>query len=100
MVVTAEQLLSALDSNALKASDTYLNKVVTVEGKLSNIDSSGKYFSIQGKEFRLQSVSIDIKPEHRAAVAEFKDGQTVKATGKVTSVGEIVGYRIKLDTIG
>lgn len=100
--VTADQLLDALESNALKASETYLNKRVRIEGKLSNIDASGKYFSLtrSDKSFTLTSIRLDIKPEHRATVMEFKQDQTVVATGTITGVGEILGFSIKVESIG
>lgn len=99
--VTAAKLLADLDANSLAAAETYNGKMVKVTGTLSVIDSSGKYFSLKGdKEFSLQSIRVDIKPEHQAAVKAFKKEQKVTVTGKVKDVGEIIGYAIQADTIG
>ena len=94
-------LLDALDANALAASSMYKGKRVTVTGVLSNIDSSGKYFSLKGDNgFSLQSVRADIDQSHLAAVQAFTKEQQVTFTGEVTDVGEIIGYAIDVETIG
>lgn len=102
MVVTAEQMLSDLESNALAAANTYEGKRVTVTGTLSNIDASGSYFSLKGSadDFAFTPVTIDIDESHRDTVAAFTSDQEITVTGKVTSVGEVLGYSIDAETIG
>lgn len=102
MEVTAQQMIDDLEGNALKAKTTYQGKTVRVTGYVDNIDASGKYFSVVGSpgDFVLTGVRASIKPEHTAQVAEFGTDEKVTFTGKVSGVGEIMGYSIEVDTIG
>lgn len=92
--VTASQLLDALEANALSASTTYKDKLVTVTGKLGTIDASGDYFSIEGSEFSFINIRIDIDDSFLETVSGFSKGQTVTVTGMITGIGEIMGYSI------
>lgn len=94
LVVTAEELVTALDENALAAKTTYEDKLVTITGKLSNIDASGDYFSLEGAEYSFTNIQIFINDSFIDTVSKFKIGQTVTVTGKITSVGEILGYSV------
>lgn len=100
-VVTAKKMISDLEANALKAQTTYDNKRVQVTGYVDNIDAQGKYFSIVGSpgDFVLTGVTIDITPDQKATVANFDKDQKVVVTGTVTSIGEVLGYRVKAETI-
>lgn len=99
--VTAETMLADLEANALKAETTYKDKTVRVTGEISNIDAQGRYFSVKGDSgtFRMISVMANITPEQKAEVAEFSMGEDVDFTGKVTGVGEVMGYSIKVSEI-
>lgn len=99
LVVTAKQLIDELEANALNAKTTYDDKRVTVTGKLSNIDASGDYFSLKGGDFSFTSVQIYIDDSLISTVSGFKTGQSVTVTGKVTGVGEILGYSIRAESI-
>lgn len=99
MEVTAQQMISDLEGNALAASNTYKGKRVTVTGNVSNIDASGDYFSITGDELSFTNIMINIEEEHLDTVSSFSEGQSVTVTGEVTDVGEILGYSIKAETI-
>lgn len=102
LTVTADQLLDALDENALKASHDYLDKRIRIEGRLSNIDASGEYFTLDRKKgrFSFADIHMSIEPEHRDAVMKFTADQIVVATGTITDVGEVLGYRVRVETIG
>lgn len=97
--VTAKQLVEELESNALAAKTKYDGKRVVVTGKLSNIDASGDYFSLEGKDFSFINVQIFIDDEFVDTVSTFKKGQSVTVTGEVTGVGELLGYSIKAISI-
>lgn len=101
IVLTSDDLIKALDDNALKASQTYKGQYVEVTGKLSNIDSSGDYFSIGSltDEFSLTSIMCYISKEHLDAVSNFKDEQEVIVIGTITDVGEVLGYSIEVESI-
>ncbi|TRW45603.1 OB-fold protein [Georgenia yuyongxinii] len=102
LAVSAQQLIDDLDANALAAANKYEGQWVTVTGTLSNIDASGDYFSLTGSQddFSFTNVQIFIDESHLDTVAAFTSGQEVTVTGKVTGVGEILGYSIDADTIG
>lgn len=102
MVVTAQQMLDDLEANPLAASTKYKDKLVTVTGKLDNIDASGNYFSLTGTdEFAfVTNVTVDIEEEQKATVGGFTMGQDVTVTGTVKDVGEIMGFRMDAETIG
>lgn len=101
MVVTADKLVEDLKSNALNASETYKSKYVEVTGQLSNIDSGGKYFSIEPMDgsFNLTNVMCNITQEQKATVAKFTSKQKVTVIGTITDVGEVMGYTIKVESI-
>nr|DAL98402.1 MAG TPA: hypothetical protein [Caudoviricetes sp.] len=101
IVVTADQMIAALKENALNASNTYKGAYVEVTGRLSNIDSSGDYFSISelNNEYSFDSIMCYIKEEHFETVSKFTIGQEVTVLGTVKSVGEVMGYSINVEQI-
>lgn len=99
--ITVDELHDALDANALKAAKTYKGKYVKLTGKLSNIDSSGDYFSLTDmyNQFSFNSVSCYIDEKHIDRVMEFTEDETITVIGKITSVGEFLGYSLKVESI-
>lgn len=100
-VITTDDLIDALDENALKASKTYKDQYVEVKGKLSNIDSSGDYFTIDSlsDEFSMDTIMCYISEEHLDAVMNFEKEQEVTVIGNITDVGEVMGYSIDVESI-
>jgi hypothetical protein len=93
--VTADQLLTELEDNALAAKNTWENKLVTITGTLDNIDASGDYFSLRGNdEYSFINVQIFIDESFIEAVSAFAKGQKVTVTGEISGVGEILGYSV------
>lgn len=100
IAVTAEQLLSELEANALSAKNTWKDKRVTITGTLNNIDASGDYFTLRGNnEFSFINVQVYIDDSFVDEVSAFNKGQTVKVTGVISDVGEILGYSVKAQSI-
>ena len=100
IIVSVDELMDALDSNALKASKTYDGQYVKLTGKLSVIDSSGSYFSLtRSDEFAIIGVLCKIKDEHLDTVMEFVEDQDVTVYGTITDVGEVMGYTLKVESI-
>jgi len=99
--VNIGELYDELEDNALKASNTYKGKYIQTTGKLSSIDSSGGYFTLEplGGDYMFQSLHCHIKEKHLEQVMEFNSGQEVTIKGKVTMVGEFLGYSVDVEVI-
>lgn len=96
---TVKQLVEDLKSNALKAEQTYDGQYVELTGELQVIDSDGKYISlIPNGEFTIDGVQCYIKGDvQKAAVLGMTVGDTVVVRGKITDIGEILGYTLAVD---
>lgn len=99
---TVNKLISDLEKNAAKAQDKYEGKYVELTGELSVIDSDGKYIALHSDDiiFTLADVQCYIKSDEQLdKVKEMEIGDTVTVKGKITDVGEIMGYELKVDSI-
>lgn len=95
-------LLTDLDENALKAAETYEGQYVSLTGEIGTIDSSGKYIDLfpTDDEWAIIGVQCYItNEEQKAAIMKLSTGDTVTVEGKITSVGEVLGYSLDIDTI-
>lgn len=92
---TVTELSEDLDSNALKAADKYKGQYVELTGRLSVIDSNGKYISIVDStdEWAITGVQCYIKnDEQKQVVMDMSIGDEIVVKGKITDVGEVFGY--------
>ena len=92
---TVTELSEDLDSNALKAADKYKGQYVELTGRLSVIDSNGKYISIVDStdEWAITGVQRYIKnDEQKQVVMDMSIGDEIVVKGKITDVGEVLGY--------
>lgn len=92
---TVTELSEDLDSNALKAADKYKGQYVELTGRLSVIDSNGKYISIVDStdEWAITGVQCYIKnDEQKQVVMDMSIGDEIVVKGKITDVGEVLGY--------
>lgn len=99
---TVSQLVKDLEANALKAENTYNNKYVKISGKLSTIDSDGSYISLSSTDnpFSFTTVQCYIQNDEQLnKVMELNIDDNVVLSGKITSVGEILGYSLDIDSI-
>lgn len=96
-------MLDELEENALKAETKYQNKYIEVTGKIASFDSDGSYISIEpvnADAWNFDRVTCDIKNEsQRNFLLEKSKGDIVTIKGKVTSIGEILGYDIDIKEI-
>lgn len=99
--VSVNDMVTELNDNALSASDKYKGQYLEVTGKLSNIDSSGKYINLTpDDQFAIIGVQCYIKnDEQKSKVASMKTGDTVTLKGKCKDVGEVLGYSLDIDEI-
>ena len=101
-VCTVDEMVDLLSENALSASDTYEGQYVEVTGRLDVIDSDGSYISIypMNDEFAFTGVQCKIKNDEQLyTVKSLTKGQTVTIQGKVTNVGEVMGYTLDIEAI-
>ena len=92
---TVTELSEDLDSNALKAADKYKGQYVELTGRLSVIDSNGKYISIVDStdEWAITGVQCYIKnDEQKQVVMHIAIGDEIFVKGKITDVVEVWGY--------
>lgn len=100
--VTTDELSDALEANAVNASDTYKGNYYAVTGRLSNIDASGKYISLVdiNDEWSINVIQCYIKnDEQLEKVKSMTTEDTVTVRGKITDVGELMGYSMDIDSI-
>lgn len=98
---TVDDLMAQLEGNALKASNDHRGENVRITGKLGVIDSSGKYITLYpDTDFAIIGVQCYIKnDETKTKVAELSKDSLVTLTGKITDVGEVLGYSLNIDNI-
>ena len=101
--VTIEDLLSDLKNNAYNAKQTWKGKYVTITGgKVSTIDASGAYFTIESDldEYWLESIHISIPSSIRDAVMSgIASDANVTVKGKVSDVGEVLGFSVDAEEV-
>lgn len=99
---SADTLITDLDENALSAEKKYNDQYIEVTGIISNIDSSGDYIDIEGTKDNYSLVSIQgyVQDDSQLdMIQSFKKGDKIIVKGKVTDVGEVLGYSIDIDEI-
>lgn len=101
-VVSVSEMVDTLESNAMKAEATYQDAYVEITGRLGNIDSDGKYFTLEPSddEWAFYGVQCYMQnEEQKAQVIEMSVGDTVTLRGQITEIGEIMGYSLDIDSI-
>lgn len=100
--VTAKQLVSDLEGNAMKAANTYKGKDYEITGVLGNIDAQGDYVTIEpsSDSVTITGVQAFIKnDDQKKVVAELSKGDKITVKGKIKDVGEVLGYSVDIDEI-
>ena len=100
--VSVDELDDALEKNAAAAKDTYNNQYVEITGRLGVIDSDLKYISLYSisNEFDLVGMNCYIKNnEQKEIVKTLSKDDTIIVKGKITSVGEVLGYSLDITEI-
>ena len=98
------ELFDDLSKNALKAQKKYEEQYVELVGYLGTIDSSGDYICLGAAEddydYLFQSVNCYIKSEDQQdTVMDLESGDKIVVKGRITSVGEVLGYSLDIDSI-
>ena len=100
--VDLQTMLDDLRVNALRAEETYQDMYVEITGEIRNFDSDGKYISIIPCDAPLLGESTMCyltDPMHKSFLLEKNKGDVVTIRGKVTSIGEVIGYHIDIAEI-
>ena len=97
------EMLDALENNAAAAHDQYIDQYVSVTGRLSNIDAQGSYINIDDPDatFSFMSCQCYIKGKQEISdiVKTLSKGDIITVKGKITDVGEVLGYSMNIDSI-
>lgn len=100
--VSISSMYNELDANALRAEQTYQNAMIKITGYIRVIDSDGAYISVTQTNGSLdfQSVHCSLRTdEQRKTIISKNIGDEVTVWGKISSVGEILGYSLRVDFI-
>lgn len=99
--VDLQVMLDELNTNALRAEETYQDKYIEITGEIISFDSDGKYISIVpcGGSVLSEWVHCSVDKTHKAFLLEKNEGDVVTIRGKVVSIGEIQGYSVKIAEI-
>ena len=94
-------LFSDLKSNALAAKEKYKDMYVSVRGRLSNVDASGKYIGISADknnyDYLFDTVQCYIKSDDvKNAIMALQSDDWITVKGKITSIGEVLGYSMNI----
>lgn len=95
-------LMDDLDKNALKAADKYKDQYVELTGVLGTIDSSGSYVCIDSAEENFYIINVQCyiqDDEQLEAIKKLESGEAIVVKGKITDVGEALGYSLDLESI-
>ena len=93
-------MLQELENNAAAAQKKYKGQYLKVSGKLGIIDSDGDSISIVADNFFFADIHCTIDKHDKAQesyVLNLSKGQWVTAYGKITDVGETLGYWMDVD---
>lgn len=100
--VDVDTLDAALESNAAAAKDTYNGQYLEITGRLGTIDSDLQYISLLSTtdEWDLNGIHCTIQnDEQREIIKTLTVGDTIKVKGKITDVGEVLGYYLDITEI-
>ena len=101
--VSINTLLDALEKNPAKAKAKYADKNLAVVGIVTNIDSDASYIDIGGTgkhEYSMYSLQAYTQNDkQKKAILNFDNGTKVVIKGKITDVGEVMGYSMDMASI-
>lgn len=101
-VYTVDEMMKLLSENALLAEKTYQDQYVEITGRLNVIDSDGHYISLVPvhDEWAILGVQCYIENDEQLdQVLEMKTGDTITLRGQITTIGEVMGYALDIDSI-
>ena len=100
--VDLQAMLDELDANALRAEEKYQDKYIEIAGEIVSFDSDGKHISIvpYGAPLVTDWTTCYLTdPAHKTFLLEKNVGDVVIIRGKIVSIGEVLGYSVKIAEI-
>lgn len=100
--VDIDTLEDELNNNAASAQEKYKGQYLEITGRLGTIDSDLKYISLLSPTDDWDLVGVHCKLRNQASkdiVKTLSKGQTIIVKGKITDVGEVLGYYLNVDEI-
>lgn len=97
--VDVDELDEALKNNAAAAKDKYNGKYLAIEGRIGTIDSDLKYIDLLSttNEWDFSGIHCSIKnKETKNVVKSLNRDQIITVKGKITDVGEVLGYYLDI----
>lgn len=92
--ISPKELERNLKENAARAQQQYQGAYVEFQGRLDIIDANGEYFTINSGGF-ISNFHCSITNEQQKNILISKNtGNIVHIKGKITRVGEIMGYYV------
>jgi len=96
-------MFDELESNAMKAENSYKDKYVEFECKIKSFDSDGAYVSVEPKnasEWNFSSAICYIKSDTQKEFLLQKNvGDAISIKGRINSIGEIIGYSLDIKEV-
>lgn len=100
--VDIDTLEDELNNNAASAQEKYKGQYLEITGRLGTIDSDLKYISLLSPTNDWDLVGVHCTLKNKATkdiVKTLSKGQTIVVKGKITDVGEVLGYYLNVDEI-
>ena len=102
-IVDLQKMIDDLNQNAMKAESTYQNKYVQITAKIYSFDSDGAYITVEpvgADEWNFDTVMCYIQNnQQKTQLMEKSKGDIVTIKGRISSIGEVLGYSLKIDEI-
>ena len=99
LTCTVDELVDELENNALNAKDSYEGRNVEITGRVEVIDASGKYICLYPVDNEWSFISVQcfvVNKEQINYIKKISNGDIITLRGKITSVGEILGYALNI----
>ena len=100
--VDIDELEEALENNAAVAKEKYNGKYFAISGRLGTIDSDLEYISLLSPTDKWDIIGIHCTIKNaktRKMVKTLVKDQNIIVKGKITDVGEVLGYYLDIDEI-
>lgn len=97
--IDVDKLEDELENNAASAKEKYNGKYLEITGRLGTIDADLKYISLLSTtdEWDIMEIHCTIKDNNQKEIIKtLKKDDTIIVKGKITDVGEVLGYSLDI----